>query len=108
MDWHHLFIQLAYNLAAVLPWLLGGALGVAVISVSPLGRVAVRHLRARREEQDLLEELVIQVSAMRQELAEAAERLDGTDRLLRALMPPHGAPVQPARPSTLAPPVTPH
>jgi hypothetical protein len=49
-----------------------------------------------------------QVAAMRQELAEATERLDGTDRLLRGLQQPNG-PAAHLAPSVPPPSlITPH
>lgn len=109
MNWDWYWHQLLFNLLPVLPWFLVGLAGLGVVSFSPLGRSLVRHFKERREETALLEELVMQITAMRQDLADVTERLDGTDRLLRTLQGP-GAPMgQLAPPAASPPPVnTPH
>jgi hypothetical protein len=81
-----------YHVPEVLPWLLGGLVGLVAISFSPLGRALVGHLRTRRGEADILEDLVTHVGAMRQELAEALERLDAAERRLR--QPPGKLPIE--------------
>jgi hypothetical protein len=108
MDWHRYSIQLFYDLSRVLPWLLGALVSLGALSVSPLGKALIGHLRARREEGVLLEELLAQVAAMREELAETTERLDGTDRLLRAHQQPPALNPNLAPPPAPTPLVTPH
>lgn len=108
MNWERYYIALMYNLASALPWILGGLGLLAATAWSPIGRALHRHLTARREEEALLEELLTQVSAMRAELAETTERLDGTDRLLRGLQPPSLPVRRPVTDQSLPPQVTPH
>lgn len=109
MNWNWYWTQLVANLIPVIPWVLAGLAGLGAVSWSPLGRSLLRHLKDRREEAALLEELVVQVTAMRQDLAEVTERLDGTERLLRTLEGP-GAPLGRLVPPSAPPPPlnTPH
>jgi len=95
-----------YRIPEVLPWLLGGLAGLAAVSLSPLGRALIRHLRSRRAETDLLEDLVTHVGAMRQELGEALERLDAAERRLRQL--PGRAPIDTQSAEGPQPSTTPH
>lgn len=83
MDWKPFIGQFLNQLAGALPWLLSVLAAAAVLGWSPLGRALLRYLRGREQESMLLEDLIAHTTAMRQEIADAVERLDATDRLLR-------------------------
>jgi hypothetical protein len=95
----------------VLPWVLAGLSGLAVVSFSPLGRSLVRYLRARQDEKAINEQMLGELEDLRKVLGEISERLDVTER--RWTQEQLGPPRPPARVEHLPPPpaekvVTPH
>jgi len=83
MNWEWYLTQLAMQAIEVLPWLVAGLAAVAVVSFSPLGRGLVRHLRARREEMGITEQMLCEMQELRKVLDEISERLtrDGKTEL---------------------------
>jgi hypothetical protein len=88
MDTTQWLLQLLYSSTAVIPWLVGGVLGLAVVSFSPLGRGILRHLRESKRDAALTEQVLAELTALRAELGEITERLDSTERLLSTSLLP--------------------
>ena len=111
MNWEWYLAQLVNRSIDILPWLVAGFSGLAVVSFSPLGRGLVRYLRTRREEMANTEQMLGELQELRRVLDEISERLDFTERRLAQHQPEppraralseKAAPVSPDRP------VTPH
>jgi hypothetical protein len=112
MNWHWYLTQVLARLTVVVPWLLGGLVGLGVFSFSPLGREVVHRLRSKRDEAALTEATLQELSEVRQLLGEIAERLDVTERRLAQIGadPPRPQPAlgQPSAIIQDKPVVTPH
>ncbi len=80
--------QFLYKFVTVLPWLVGGAAGLAIVSFSPLGRGILRHLRESKRDAALNEQVLTELTALRGELGEVMERLDSTERMLSTTLLP--------------------
>jgi hypothetical protein len=80
--------QVLYKLLEVFPWLVGGSVGLAIVSFSPLGRGILRHLRDSKRDAALNEQVLAELTALRGELGEVMERLDSTERLLSSSLLP--------------------
>jgi hypothetical protein len=112
MNWSWYLQQVLARLTEVVPWLLGGLVGLGAFSFSPLGRELVHRLRVRRADTALAEATLQELAEVRQLLGEIVERLDVTERRLSQMgaeaslpRPVIGqAPVLPQE----RPPVTPH
>ena len=102
MNWQWHLTQFLAQLTAMLPWLLGGLGGLAVFSFSPLGRGIVRHLRSRRQDAAVNEQLLGELEELRRVLGEITERLDVTEWRFSATG------LRSTPPQALPPPVTPH
>jgi hypothetical protein len=85
-------------LIQALPWLVGGVVVAGVLGWSPLGR-SLR--RTTTGDDAAMREVHGELTAIRQELAEAQERLDYSERLLMA--PKVDAPIQPVARRSLTP-----
>ena len=59
------------------------AAGVAIVSLSPIGRGALAAIAARRQDRAINEQLLAELEALRSTLGEVTERLDATERLLK-------------------------
>lgn len=103
MDWHWHLTQFLAQLTMALPWLLGGLGGLAVFSFSPLGRGIVKHLRDRRQDATVNEQLLGELEELRRVLGEITERLDVTERRYV-----ENRELRPGPSQALSPPVTPH
>jgi hypothetical protein len=93
MNWGWYLAQLLARTVEVLPWLLAGLGGLAIVSFSPLGRGLLRYLRTREDETALNEQLLQELEELRKVLGDVVERLDFTERqmaqkLLGPLRPP--------------------
>jgi hypothetical protein len=112
MNWHWFLTQVLAKLTDVVPWLLGGLVGLGAFSFSPLGREVFQRLRSRRAEAALTEATLQELSEVRQLLGEIAERLDVTERRLAQIgaEPPRTRPAlgQPPEIAQDRPVVTPH
>ena len=84
MDWWHLQAVFFDRLAAALPWLLGGFALFGGIYLSPLGRSAIRYLRANKRDAAVSEAILAELIEQRGTLGEVIERLDATERELRS------------------------
>ena len=82
MNWEWYLAQLVNRSIDILPWLMAALSALAVVSVSPLGRGLIRHLRARREEMAITEHMLGEMQELRKVLDEISERLDFTERRL--------------------------
>ncbi len=82
MNWDWYLQHLLLVLINASPWLLGGAAGLGALFFSPLGRSLVRYLRERERDVGLTEDVLAELTQLRQSLSEVIERLDGTDREL--------------------------
>ena len=80
MNWDWYLAQLLARSVEVIPCLLAGLSGLAVVSWSPLGRNLVRYLRARQEEKAINEQMLGELEDLRKVLGEISERLDVTER----------------------------
>jgi hypothetical protein len=100
MDTTRWLLQLLYASTTVLPWLIGGVLGLAIFSFSPLGRGILRHLRESRRDTALNEQMLAELTALRAELGDVMERLDSTERLLSTSALPELRHDRAARPFT--------
>jgi len=100
MDTTHWLLQLLYSSTTVIPWLVGGVFGLAVLSFSPLGRGILRHLRESKRDAALSEQVLAELTALRAELGEVMERLDSTERLLSTSLLPGFRQDRPPRPAT--------
>jgi hypothetical protein len=111
MNWEWLLAQLTMRSIEILPWLVAGLSGLAVVSFSPLGRGLVRYLRARREEMAITEQMLGEMQELKKVLEDISERLDFTERRLaqQQLEPPRSRAVPeklpPSAPETV---ITPH
>jgi len=104
MNWEWYLAQLVNRSIDILPWLLAGLSGLAVVSFSPLGRGLVRYLRARQAESAINEQMLGELEELRKVLGDISERLDVTERrwTQAQLEPPT------LQPRTQAKPITPH
>ena len=84
MDWWHLRAVFFERLAAALPWLLGGLALFGAVYLSPLGRSAIRYLRANKRDAAVSESILAELIEQRGTLGEVIERLDATERELRS------------------------
>lgn len=100
MDTTRWLLQLLYASTSVLPWLIGGTVGLAIVTFSPLGRGILRHLRDSRREAALTEQALADLAALRAVLSEVVERLDSTERLLSTSLLPGLRQDRPAKPVT--------
>lgn len=82
MPFDELFLGLLAQLLGYVPVLLALAAGIAIVSVSPLGRGLFRFLRERRRDALVNEQLLDELVQLRSTLGEVTERLDATERLL--------------------------
>jgi len=94
----------AGRLLSYVPTLLALTAGVAIVSLSPLGRGLLRFLRERRRDALLNEQILDELVHLRTTLGEVTERLDATERLLsmrgEAQIPASPRPDRPAHVST--------
>jgi hypothetical protein len=96
MNWEWYLAQLVNRSIDILPWLVAGLSGLAVVSFSPLGRGLNRYLRGRREEMAITEQMLGEMQELRKVLDEISERLDFTERRLAQHQ------LEPPRPRALA------
>jgi hypothetical protein len=82
MNWEWYLGQLINRSIDVLPWLVAGLSGLAIVSFSPLGRGVLRYLRARQGESAVSEQMLGELEDLRKVLGEISERLDFTERRL--------------------------
>jgi hypothetical protein len=78
------------DLVTALPWVLGGASLVAIVTFGPLGRALIRFLRSNRRETGLTEGLLAELASTRQLLGEVLERLDAAERAVTGSGPGKG------------------
>ena len=78
LDWY--LTQLLARSVEALPWLVGGLFGLGVFSWSPLGRGLIGHLRSRRTDAAVNEQLLRELEELRQLLGDVTERLDFAER----------------------------
>ena len=69
-------------IALIIPIVAVGGFFAWMITLSPVGKAYAERLRAKGKEENGDPELVEAVEALRQEVAELAERVDFTERLL--------------------------
>ena len=82
MNWDWYLAQLVIRSIEILPWMVAGLSGLAVVSFSPLGRGLIRYLRDRREALTVSEQMLGELQELRKVLDEISERLDFTERRL--------------------------
>ena len=70
------------GLSNTLPWIVASAVVLGLLSWSPFGMGMLRMLRERRRDAAMTEELLNELSGLRQILGEVIERLDATERRL--------------------------